>query len=35
MKNNEIWFALATEALGILLRWGADKLNENEKNEKK
>jgi len=28
MKGNDIWFALATEALGVLLRWGADKLSE-------
>ncbi len=31
MKGNDIWFALATEALGVLLRWGADKLCEDDK----
>ena len=28
MKSNDIWFALAAEALGVLLRWGADKLKD-------
>ncbi len=28
MKGNDVWFALATEALGVLLKWGADKLSE-------
>lgn len=31
MKSNDVWFALATEALGVLLRWGAEKLSEEDK----
>ncbi len=31
MKNNDILYTLGLEALGILLRWGADKLSESDK----
>ena len=34
MKSNDIWFALAAEALGVLLRWGAVKLSEDDKDRK-
>lgn len=35
MKSNDIWFTLTVEALGVLLRWGADKLSEDDKDSKK
>ncbi len=31
MKNNDILYTLGLEALGLLLRWGADKLTEGDK----
>ena len=34
MKSNDIWFALATEALGVLLRWGAEKISEDDKDKR-
>ena len=34
MKSNDFWFALATEALGVLLRWGAEKISEDDKDKR-
>lgn len=34
MRNKEIWFTLAAEAIEILLRWGADKVQDKDKGKK-